>query len=582
MMNECELQQAKYLEEIGLKLDHASHGEQSTIINEAANWLGITASTVYVRLKALGRKTERKSRKDKGGLALTKEECFMISNLMRQSERQNKKRLMSCETAIDIAYANDDLSKKVAASTARRCMTAYGCHPTQMAVKPVTKSMASLHPNHVWQFDVSICVLYYLNGNKGMQVMEESEFYKNKPNNVERVKKMRVLRYLVTDHYSCAFHLGYIHAAGEDIASITQFLIEAFSKRSAPELLHGIPQMMIWDAGSANISGMTCNLLDALTIQHEAHTPGKPWAKGQVEKMHDVIERQFECRLAFIKISSIDQLNEMATQWSIGFQSKKRHTRHGQTRFALWQTIKEDQLIIAPDVEVMKSFVQSKPEKRLVSSHQLEISYKGRVYSLVRLPNVYAKLEVMVSVNLYRSPAVDVEFVDEHGEIHRHVVEPIITNEAGFPIDAPVYGKEHKAIAKTISEKNAEEQDLKAWGTSDPLEIKKVRKGKDHRIAFNGEINPMADVEQHTPPSFIQRNGTQMNLNPIQIKDHTMGHIPALRKLMRELNVSGEQLTPYKEALKQRFPDGLTACELDAFIKEYEEKSHVSAQVNAL
>lgn len=582
MLDKMQLERAKYINDIAVELENAPHGEKENVIKRASEWLGLSKSATYAQVNAFSVAKPRKTRADKGLKTLSKQDTAAIANLMMQSERQNKKSLMSCRTAIDLAYSNGLIKHKVSESTALRCMKAFGLHPTQTGVKAVTKGMRSLHPNHAWQFDVSICVLYYLNGKKGMQVMEESEFYKNKPNNAENIKTLRVLRYLVTDHYSCAFHLGYIHAAGEDVASITQFLIEAFSKRSTPELLHGIPKMMIWDAGSANISATTRNLLDKLGIQHTAHTPGKPWAKGQVEKMHDVIEREFECRLAFLNITSIEQLNQMATQWSINFQSQNIHSRHKQTRFAMWQTIKQEQLIIAPGVEVMKSFVNSKPESRSVSSHQLEISFKGRAYSLVRIPHVHAKLEVMVSVNLYRSPAIDVEFVDEHGEIHRHIVEPIITDDAGFSIDAPVFGEEHKAIAKTLTEKNKEEMDTAAWGTSDPNEIKKGRKGKNKQVAFNGEINPMADVEQQTPPSFIQRKGTPMNLSPVQIKDHLISNIQAFRKLSRELNIQGSALNPYKEKLLARYPDGLTDCELDAFIKELEEKSHVITQASAL
>lgn len=60
-----------------------------------------------------------------------------------------------------------------------------------------------------------MCVLYYLDRG-GLAVMDKKEFYKNKPQNVKRIANERVLRYLVTDHYSGAFYLHYFLAAGED------------------------------------------------------------------------------------------------------------------------------------------------------------------------------------------------------------------------------------------------------------------------------------------------------------------------------------------------------------------------------
>lgn len=88
------------------------------------------------------------------------------------------------------------------------------------------------------------------------------------------------MRYLATDHYSGAFFLRYYLAPGENTETITQFLLEAFCERDTGELMYGVPQILIWDAGSANIAHQTRHMLDMLEVKHIAHTPGRPWAKG--------------------------------------------------------------------------------------------------------------------------------------------------------------------------------------------------------------------------------------------------------------------------------------------------------------
>ncbi|MDO6525782.1 hypothetical protein Q4519_08800 [Motilimonas sp. 1_MG-2023] len=587
MMTESQLYQVRYLGHIAKELDAATHGKQGSIIERASKHLNLATSSIYEKLGQIGWQSSRKPRSDKGVSKIDEASAAWVSNLILQSERQNNKSLMSVEDAIDIAFANGKLSEKCSAKTMLRKMEDFGVHPKQIKARPVTRTMSSRHPNHVWQFDVSLCVLYYLKKNDGLQVMEESEFYKNKPQNIENIKNDRVLRYLVTDHYSGAFHLSYIMSPGETVEAITQFLIEAFTKRSDAELLHGIPYMLIWDAGSANQATVTKSILDKLDIQHEAHTPGKPWAKGQVESMHNVIEKKFESRLAFMAVNNVDELNKMATQWSVGFQSNAIHTRHKKTRYGLWQTISPEQLRIAPDMSVIQSFAQTRRVERTVKANDLSITFvpkKGlgsMTYSLHHLSNVHAGGKVFVSVNLYRCPAIDVEVADEHGELHSYVVEPTEKDEAGFPVNAPVYGEMRKAIAETRPQKNRKQMDTAAWGTSDPLEIKKARKGKRGAIAFSGDINPMADVEQQCSPHFMQRPGTPHRLEAVHVNEVVLSDIQAWKHLASELSVKGAALTAYKKILKQQYPNGVTSAQLDQFVEEMEVKN-VTAQATAL
>lgn len=563
--------QLKYLENIAAELNQVGHGSQGPIIERACEFLSVSQSTLYKRLTKVGWSSQRKLRDDLGQSKLTREQVLAVSNLILQSQRNTGKSLMSVEEAIEIAFANKLLDGRCSKTTMLRKMEEFGCHPKQLGQGAVTRSMRSLHPNHVWQFDVSVCVLYYLRGHDGLRVMEESEFYKNKPANLEKIKNERVLRYLVTDHYSGAFHLGYVMSPGESVEAITQFLIDAFSKRSDNELVHGVPYILIWDAGSANMAAMTKRLLDKLQVEHIAHTPGKPWAKGQVESMHNVIEKKFESRLAFTRITTIEELNGMATAWSVSFQSQAIHSRHGKTRYGLYQTIRKEQLRIAPDIEVMKNFVQSDRVERTVKSNDLSITfvpakkYGSLSYKLDHL-GVAAGQKVLVSANLYRCPAIDVEIVDSHGELITYLVEPVKRDEAGFDIHAPVYGAEHKAMALTTPQKNKKEMDHAAWGTSDPLAIKQKRKNTADSVAFGGAVDPMADVHQRKLPSFMKRSGTPLQVEGVREPQEYLSEIKAWKILSEETGLKGNSLTPIKQALKQAFPEGVTRKNIEEFL----------------
>ncbi|MEZ9563820.1 transposase [Vibrio artabrorum] len=581
-MNALELERAQYLTRLMADLDSAGRGDKGTIVQRATEYLCISKNKLYQELAALGWVSGRKKRTDSGELALTRSETELLANLMRQSERDSGKRLMTIRDAIDIALANKHLTRDVSESTVLRAFSRFRVHPNQLNVMETTTSQRSLHPNHAWQFDVSICVLYYLKGGKGLRVMAEDEFYKNKPKNLDRIVNERVLRYLATDHYSGAFFLRYYVAPGENTETITKFLFEAFCERNTNELMYGVPKLLIWDAGSANIAHQTRHMLDMLEVKHIAHTPGRPWAKGQVESTHNLVECRFESRLAFITINSIEELNQYAIKWSIGFQSLKAHSRHKSSRFGLWQTIRTEHLRLINNIELVKSMMQqTKPEVRKVRPNELSISFapKGYAsldYSLTHIPHIIAGDEVKVFVNPYKAPAIRVISMDEQGREHTHEALPIERDAAGFNLQAPIIGEQHKAVRETQSDINRKRLDTAAWGTDNPRAIKKVRKGRTP--AFDGAINPMADIEQQSTPSFLSRKGTTMDIEGQALTEHKTTFIGALNRLKKALNPSREELTTLRAVLKKKHPQGASERELQIFIELWEQEANEHTQ----
>src|SRR5690606_22785418 len=149
-----------------------------------------------------------KRRSDAGTSELIREEALTISAALMESARRNEKRLYSLGDAVEALRASgmiraEALDKStgelrpLSLSAIGRALRSYKLHPDQLlAPAPVTE-LASLHPNHVWQVDASLCVLYYLKagasaGATGLQVMEADQFYKNKPKNLARIAAERV------------------------------------------------------------------------------------------------------------------------------------------------------------------------------------------------------------------------------------------------------------------------------------------------------------------------------------------------------------------------------------------------------
>ncbi len=163
-MNALELERAQYLKHLMAELDSAGRGDKGSIIQRATDYLCISKNKLYQELAALGWDSGRKKRNDCGELAITRTEAELLANLLRQSQRDSGKRLMTIRDAIDVALANGQLSQDVSESTVLRAFRRFRVHPNQLNTMETTTSQRSLYPNHAWQFDVSICVLYYLKG----------------------------------------------------------------------------------------------------------------------------------------------------------------------------------------------------------------------------------------------------------------------------------------------------------------------------------------------------------------------------------------------------------------------------------
>ncbi|EAA5455496.1 integrase, partial [Salmonella enterica subsp. enterica] len=298
----------------------AGHGARGTVYAAACVELGLSRATLLRRIKEVAVTDKRKRRRDAGKTALTRDEAAMISATLMEATRKNGKRLYSIADAVEMLRANGEIDAgrlddetgewlPLSESTISRALRGYGLHPDQLSQPAPVTELASLHPNHVWEIDASLCTLYYLsNGQRGLQVMDSAKFYKNKPKNVERISSERVWSYELTDHTSGWIYVEYVMGAesGENLCSV---LINAMQERGGADVLHGVPKMLYLDPGSANTAAMTKNLCRSLGIDVVAHKAHNARATGQVEKARDIIERRFEPGLKFQPVHSLEELN---------------------------------------------------------------------------------------------------------------------------------------------------------------------------------------------------------------------------------------------------------------------------------
>lgn len=562
-MEAAEMVTQDYMRALAVKLEAAPHGARGRLIDEAATFLAYSKAEVYRRLRAIGWSSGRKPRADRGASQYTDAELQTVANIMRESTRANGKRLLSCENALQMAVANG-LVPDIGMSPAHvmRLLRARDMHPDQLAQPTPHRTLATPHPNHTWQIDASVCVLYYLD-KKGLAVMGEKEFYKNKPQNFRRIERERVIRFVVSDHYSGAFYVEYFMGA-EDTENLFNFFVNAIHPRAdAQDPLHGVPLQLLDDPGSANTSALFDNFLQRMQVKHLTHMPGNPRAKGQVESHQNIIERGFEGRLAFgSKVETLEQLNALAHKWMRWFNATKIHSRHGHSRYGLWQTIRQEELRLAPGRELCRELLRTKPAWATVT-RKLTVQYSPpkcgpQEYSVAHIEALSVGSKVEVCVNPYQAPAVNLVLRDRDGAELLHVLQPIARNAAGFDLAAPVIGETYAAPPDTTIDRNRKAMLKEAHGVETLREAE--QKKKDRVPAFAG-IDAFAQLD--ATAAFMQRRGTSLPIERPRTETKPLTHAQAATRL----RAMGVAMNKDRYArIASLHPNGVREEELDQLV----------------
>lgn len=577
------------------QLAGAPHGGRGALVDGAAAELGVSAATVHRwlqqhmparALRARERAERRKRRADAGQRAVTDDDLQAISAALLASYRKTGRRILTFDDAVAMLHANGMLSTSLSAGRLSTILAERGMHPAQLTRPTPAVEQRSLHPNHVWQVDASVCVAYYLSNATGLQVMDAERFYKNKPGNLTRIQDERLIRYAVADHTSHAILPRY-YRGSECAAHLADFLIWAFAPK-AEHPVHGVPYILQMDMGSANTSASVLNMLDRLQVRVVVHERHNSRANGSVEKAHDLIETHFESALRFSRVASLEDLNEKALIWAAQYGARRVHTRHGMPRHEMWMRIKPHELRLAPPVELMRTLPTTHPEERRVDNN-LRITYalRGRgvrQYDLRYLPGVMPGQKVQVVINGLLAPAVDVRYLHpQTGAAAWLTVQPVERDEFGYRTDAPAIGEELREGARSVVDANRASALRTAFGGDDESAAKlAAEKGA---LAFGGKVDPFKRAREDVLPAYMPRRGTPLQVQGRDVAAPRMSTVAAGKAVLEALRRIGRTdcWGPHvRELLLQRWgAAGVPDDELDALVAELAGQAHSAAPAAA-
>jgi hypothetical protein len=310
--------------------------------------------------------------------------------------------------------------------------------------------------------------------------------------------------------------------------------------------------------------------LDRLDVRHITHLPGNPRAKGAVEVANNIVETAFEGRLAFLRVSTIEELQAEADRWRMHFNAFAVHSRTGRTRNEAWLSITEDQLRLAPSLELCRELVTTRPVETTVRNDMtIAHSIKGfgaAEYDVRYVPGLVPKAKVSVVVNPYRAPAVDIIIEDPVAGQKVWTVEPVKKNEAGFWENAPVIGQEFKAQPETLADKRVKEIEALTGGT------------ERQRIHAPEGIDVMADIRE--APDYMPRRGRDLGLDASRRAFAPLTPVEAARALKALL---GDAWTADRYGwLVQRYPQGVPPDEIEGIAARVRAKGAHAVPLHAV
>ena len=571
--------QTRLVGDIARELDAADPctGERGVIVKRLAATLGVSVNTAYRYLKQYaGWSSGKKPRRGKGETCVPENLCRRIAELML-FPRANGKQVMTLKLAVHIAkesgegIADPETGEIIMPSveTISRAMRQYGCHPEQLKKGKPTGRVRSLHPNHTWLLDASVCILYRIRGTKRVVFLDERSYNAKKPKNLVEIGNRRIVRYVVIDHTSNAFYVRYEQAAGETAEGVLRTLIEFMANRGDHDPAHGLPCILYTDPGPANTASLITNFCKQLDVRLIHHAPGVANATGAVEVHQDIIEKQFESRLRFMDVPDVAFLQSEADRWRRHFCARAEHSRLKTTRNAAWLSIKEEQLRTVPR-DVLEAIAQWKEERRnagtdFVISVDTRTHYGVRQYDLRELAyhGLSANESVRVLLNPFKAPEIVAVLDMPDGTEKRFSIAPMEKDEYGQDTSAPVFGEGYRAMPKTRTEKVLEEIKMQAYGVDSAEEAERLHKAGKRPSSVT---NIMADVKE--APLYLGRTGQPVKLAAPTAAPMPMSRIAFAVMMKREHPDvwTDANASACMEWLSTRYPDSVPGSEIESVV----------------
>ncbi len=483
-------------------LNGLKDGEARPKVKALAAHYGVTEQTIY-RWAALRGISRRRTKSTKGKSRVDRAATVAVGAATLACRRTNKQFALPASDAIEILEDSGIIATDVTPGWFLARMRQEAVSIRDLARPAPHVRLLSDHPNHVWQFDVTNCLQYFLDDRRGMEERdEELELSKNRISKTLKSMRRELLRYAVVDHCTGAFYFRYFYASGERAIDGAQFLFEAMRpKQGYP--FHGVPLMLYADRGSIVAAKANQRLFESLRIRLETHLPGNPRAKGAIEGLMKHLV-SFEGRLRFKRPSSLDELNAWAMDWCIYVNTTKL-MRGTAPRAALWSTISNDQLRLCPDERLYRLLVHEPIITRKADGSCM-ISVDGNAY---RVPDTHAAhRKVSVVRHPFEYPAIEVHF---NGNVW--LCEPVERDRYGRLAGGVRFG-EYRAPAHTPAQRAKKEMEEIAtqWGltwrgTGDKRRAEAPPLGHESPLrVFGHHADKVPDV------TFIERRGTPVDV----------------------------------------------------------------------
>lgn len=553
------------LRDLAIRLDAAAHGECTSMIQAFGDLYDWSYSRVYRALGKVGWTSGRKPRADRGTSSQDMGVLTDVCATLRIGQRKNGKPTMHVPVAVSMLSQN---GREIVVSNSRvnALLKANQMNLASQRLDRAAQSMQSKYPNHVHQVDPSLCLIYYMPDGK-QRIIQEDEFYKNKLENVAKLK-LKVWRYVLVDHYSNATIVRYYQAKGETQANLFDFLLYCWNKQEG-RVFHGVPEILYWDKGSANTAGAIKNALISLQVKAEEHKAKNPRAKGAVEGGNNRVECAFESRLMYEPVENVEELNVAAEAWYNAYNADaipnydarlhRKHMAVPTARYALWQMIRREQLRILPNIEMCRLLLSADPIERKVDG-ELTISFKHPGpkmklhYDVGHIPGVFIGAMVKVSPLVYGENQVLVTVTDYKNDETTHIVAPVeVDAVSGFRIDAAKFGDEYKSRPDTVIETAGKAADRAAYPG---LDLEGIDKAKNKNATPFGGLDAHSHLAHVSAPSFMDRPGERLNVpSPIHIEIKPLTHTQAAMRLRTMLGrpVAAED----RARLAEWYPNGV-------------------------
>ncbi|MEX3556145.1 MAG: integrase [Burkholderia gladioli] len=559
------------------RLTQSEHGNRRALFDALAADLGVSLRTAYRWLKDYYGH-QRKRRNDAGKLSLTRDEAEIVCGSMLTSVRANGKGIGKLTHRVEQLRANRLIrAERIDPSTGEilplsdtsiaRALRAYHLHPDQLRTPTPHVRLSTPHPNHTWQVDASVCVVFYLpGGGVGIYELKDGVHYKNKPANLKAIEAFRVIRYVVTDHCSGTIRWRYYPHA-ESGQHTVRLLAWGMAPKSNPaDPFHGAPYHVMVDPG-VTAAGLVQRFCRRAEINLIVNRPGNSRANGSVEKGQDIVEIRFESALKYIRdeVQSFDDLNRLADQYQLHFNATAEHSRHGKSRFDKWLEIRPEELRVTPNEEVLLSLATNEPEARRVDG-DLTVRFKNRVWNVVDVPGVTRGGTIKVHWHPFRPDTAMAVFDDEAGrEIHLPLPE-IEKDQHGSPSNAIQINERYRAMPDTVLETNRKTVLKRTTGEAPLFAAEAVSQKRGH-VPFGGAFDPLKTARETASLSYLPRAGTALEIEPPQVQSMKLTATRAA--LWLQARMADAWRPEYFQWLEQRFPDGIPEDQLEQLAAQW-------------